>query len=219
MKRNSPLTCLLLLLLLMAMASGCVVRTQPVHHPPPLSVEAQNSPPPDYQYNQQPGYQAPPPAYQSPQAPPPAYQSAPTPPPAYQSQPTPPPNYQPQPSPPPPPPPPPPPQPSYQAPPPPPPPPPPPRYQQPAPPPPAVGSTLTVTAEFPQVKRGSELRLFLNMEVPVSVYFNGRLVTKKVNAASRRILTVNVPTDVASGYWEVEYNGQRARTQTITIYP
>jgi hypothetical protein len=71
---------------------------------------------------------------------------------------------------------------------------------------------LSFTVAPATAKRGSEVTLTLTpAQQDVSVYLDGRLLPKRTLQGGRQIV-VTVPGDAKSGFFEVEYNGERYRS-------
>ncbi|MCC6748169.1 MAG: hypothetical protein IT371_10950 [Deltaproteobacteria bacterium] len=69
------------------------------------------------------------------------------------------------------------------------------------------------------VRRGDEVTLSLSGATDVTVWYNGRPLPKKV-LNNGLTLVVTIPGDGASGYFELEWSGQRVRSpQQLTVLP
>jgi hypothetical protein len=89
--------------------------------------------------------------------------------------------------------------------------------RRPPPPPPPTAPTLSVRLENPRAARGSDVRLIVEPPQPsVEVFFNGRLMPKRVLAGGR-ILVVTVPANAADGFFEVAWAGRRFRAPQMLV--
>ena len=85
----------------------------------------------------------------------------------------------------------------------------------PPPPPPPPAPTLSVRLGSVSARRGNEVRLYLSPpRTNIEVYFNGRILPKKVlNRGS--VIVVTVPATANSGFFEVSWAGRRFRANRV----
>jgi hypothetical protein len=95
--------------------------------------------------------------------------------------------------------------------------------QPPPPPPPPLSFTFSPGSG----PAGSDVELYLSAAEQVEVYYEGRVLPKRVSADGRT-LTVTIPGNASSGYFELRWDGQSVRasqqfvvtppTATLTLY-
>jgi hypothetical protein len=78
---------------------------------------------------------------------------------------------------------------------------------------------LTFTFSPTNGPAGSDVELYLSAAVQVEVYYEGRVLPKRV-LAEGRTLRVTIPGDAVSGYFELRWDGQSVRaTEQFSVTP
>lgn len=79
--------------------------------------------------------------------------------------------------------------------------------------------SLTFTFSPNPARRGEDVLLYLSESKPVTVYYNGRPLPKKVSPDGK-VLTVTVPGDARNGFFELTWDGQSVRaSQELIVLP
>jgi hypothetical protein len=79
--------------------------------------------------------------------------------------------------------------------------------------------TLSFTFSPTSGPVGSDVTLYLSTAIPVTVYYEGRVLSKRVLAGGTALL-VTIPGDASSGYFELRWDGQSVRaTQQFVVTP
>jgi hypothetical protein len=85
--------------------------------------------------------------------------------------------------------------------------------------PPPLPPPLSFTFNPTSGPAGSDVELYLSNPVPVTVYYEGRVLPKAVLAGGST-LRVTIPGDASSGYFELRWDGQSVRaTQQFIVTP
>jgi hypothetical protein len=67
------------------------------------------------------------------------------------------------------------------------------------------------------VERGSEVKVYVTpARTPLIVRFNKRVLPFRMDA-SGKVLTVTIPDDATSGFFEVEWKRKRYRSLYVTV--
>lgn len=69
---------------------------------------------------------------------------------------------------------------------------------------------LTFRLSGTHARPGQDIRLYLSQPVAVEVYYNGKIMPKRVEDDGST-LVVTIPGDAQSGYFELEWQGRRYR--------
>ena len=76
---------------------------------------------------------------------------------------------------------------------------------------------MIVTLRETRVRRGDEVRLYIEPgRAPVKLYLNGEWLPVTQDA-SRRVLTVTIPENAVSGFFEVRWRGRRYRSPYVVV--